>query len=71
MVEPTCVQVKKWKCSGFSVKYMQCDDAGENKLLEKQIWDIPQQNHLAKLKLALLANKGQALMIAANILINA
>eukprot|EP00957_Ditylum_brightwellii_P028007 2115072-Ditylum_brightwellii.AAC.1 len=35
MVEPTCVQVKKWKGSGFSVKYLQCDNAGENKLLEK------------------------------------
>eukprot|EP00957_Ditylum_brightwellii_P143677 10946216-Ditylum_brightwellii.AAC.1 len=61
MVEPTSVQVKKWKDSGFSVKYMQCDNAA---------WDTPQRNHLAELKLALLTNKGRLLMIDANIPIN-
>eukprot|EP00957_Ditylum_brightwellii_P092744 7061881-Ditylum_brightwellii.AAC.1 len=61
MVEPICVQVKKWKDSGFSVKYVQCDNAA---------WDTPQQNHLAELELALLANKGWVLMIDANIPIN-
>eukprot|EP00957_Ditylum_brightwellii_P181304 13811471-Ditylum_brightwellii.AAC.1 len=49
MVDPTCIQVKKWKDSRFSVKYMQCDNAAQ---------DTPQRNHLAKLKLALLTNKG-------------
>eukprot|EP00957_Ditylum_brightwellii_P122740 9360056-Ditylum_brightwellii.AAC.1 len=85
MAEPICVQVKKWKDSGLSVKYMQCDNAGENWLLEKRYnsaeWqlgvhfeytsqDTSQQNHLAELKLALLANKGWELMIDAKVSIN-
>eukprot|EP00957_Ditylum_brightwellii_P137198 10460637-Ditylum_brightwellii.AAC.1 len=72
MVEPTCVQVKKLEDSGFSVKYMQCDNA-EWKLgvqLEYAAQDTPQQNHLTELKLALFANKGPALMIDANVPIN-
>eukprot|EP00957_Ditylum_brightwellii_P093323 7106799-Ditylum_brightwellii.AAC.1 len=81
MVEHMCVQVKKWKDSAFSVKHMQCNNADENQLLEKRCnsaewqlgvyfeytaWDTPQQNHLTELKLALLANKDQALMSDAN-----
>eukprot|EP00957_Ditylum_brightwellii_P164700 12540151-Ditylum_brightwellii.AAC.1 len=64
---------------------MQCDNASNNQLLEKRCnsaewqlrvhfeytaWNTPQQNQLAELKLALLANKDWALMIDANVPIN-
>jgi hypothetical protein len=58
------------------------DNAGENKLLQQRAeskdWklniqyeytacDMPQQNHLAELTLAMMANKGRACMTAANV----
>jgi hypothetical protein len=58
------------------------DNAGENKLLQQRAesndWklniqyeytarDTPQQNHLAELALATMANKGRACMTAANV----
>jgi hypothetical protein len=64
------------------VKYIRMDNAGENKLLQKRAeskdWklnityeytarDTPQQNHLAELALATMANKGRACMTAANV----
>jgi hypothetical protein len=85
MVEPTCEQLYKWKESGKAVKFIRCDNAGENKLLQSRAqskdWklgiefeftgrDTPQRNHLAELGFALLANRGRALMHRANVPIN-
>jgi len=82
MVEPTCAKLLKWKQAGMPVQYIQLDNAGENKLLktrsESSDWklgiqfeftarDTPQQNHLAELAFATVANRGHALMHAANV----
>jgi hypothetical protein len=82
MVEPSCEQFQKWNQAGKIVKFVRCDNAGENKTLEKRAnsveWklniqfeytprDTPQHNHLAELAFASIANKGRALMSAANI----
>ena len=82
MVEPTCEQFEKWRQAGYPVKFVRCDNAGENILLEKRCkskdWKLniefeftarntPQQNHLAELGFAILANRGRALMHYANI----
>jgi hypothetical protein len=65
------------------VKYIRCDNAGENQSLKKRVnsadWklniqfeftrrDTPQHNHLAELAHASIASKGRALMAAADIL---
>jgi hypothetical protein len=80
MVEPTCEQLHRWKQSGIAVKYMRLDNAGENKLLqqmcESKDWKLginfeftaratPQQNALAELAFATLANRGCTPMMAA------
>jgi hypothetical protein len=82
MVEPTCVQLNKWKQDGKAVKCVRLDNAGENKKLQKRSdskdWklgvtfehtarDTPQQNHLAELGFATIANRGRAMMHAANV----
>jgi hypothetical protein len=82
MVEPSCELFHKWSRFGKTVKFVRCDNAGENKSLEKRAngaeWklniqfeytprDTPQHNHLAELAFASIANKGRALMSAANI----
>ena len=82
MVEPSCELFHKWNLAGKSVKFVRCDNAGENRTLEKRAngvdWklniqfeytprDTPQHNHLAELAFASLANKGRALLSAANI----
>jgi hypothetical protein len=82
MVEPTCQLFYKWKKHGIPVKIVRYDDAGENKTLKARCdssdWklniefefigrDTPQRNHLAKLGLASIANKGRALMYRANV----
>jgi hypothetical protein len=82
MVEPTCEQLYRWKQNGINVDYIRLDNAGENKLLkqrsESKDWkfDItfeftaratPQQNALAELGFATLANRGRAMMSAANV----
>ena len=71
MVEPTCEQFYRWKQSGNPVKYVRLDNAGENKLLKKRCqskdWklkiefeftarDTPQQNSLAEVGFATIAN---------------
>ena len=73
MVEPTCEKINKWKQKGIVVKYVRLDNAGENKLLMKRSnssdWklgleyeftacDTPQQDHLAELGFATVANRG-------------
>ena len=82
MVEPTCEQWHKWKTVGLAVKYCRLNNARENKLLQKRCnsakWqlgvefeftarDTPQQNHLAELGFAVLANRGRALMTRVNV----
>jgi hypothetical protein len=82
MVEASCELFYKWKQGGNQVKYIRCDNAGENKTLQKRAnsatWklniefeftprDTPQHNHLAELALASIANKGRTLMSAAHI----
>jgi len=82
MVEPTCEQFEKWRQAGHPVKFVRCDNAGENQLLEKRCkskdWKLninfeytarntPQQNHLAELGLAIIAKRGRALLHYANV----
>jgi len=82
MVEPTCEQFHKWKSNGILVDYVRMDNAGENTLLQKRSeskdWKLgikfeytaratPQQNALAEVSLATLANRGRAIMSAANL----
>ena len=82
MVESSCELIHKWNMSGNKVKYIRCDNAGENKSLQKRAngvdWklniefeytprDTPQHNHLAELALASIANKGRTIMTAANV----
>jgi hypothetical protein len=82
MVEESCELFYNSKQGGNQVKYVRCDNAGENKTLQKRAngvdWklnitfeftprDTPQHNHLAELALASIANKGRALMSAANV----
>ena len=82
MVIPTCIQFTKWKNAGLGVEHVQCDNTGENKLLETKsngesynlglVFEYtargtPQQNHLAELKLASIANRGRAMMNRAHI----
>jgi hypothetical protein len=85
MVEETCEQLHRWKESGRGAKIIRLDNAGENQLLQQRTqsadWklnvtyeftarDTPQQNHLAELGFAHLANYGRALMARANLPLN-
>jgi hypothetical protein len=85
MVEETCEQLRRWKESGRGADIIRLDNAGENKLLQQRSqsadWklnvnfeftarDTPQQNHLAELGFAHLANYGRALMARANVPLN-
>jgi len=82
MIEPTCEWLKKATNSQCPVKIIRMDNAGENKKLEARMqsvdWqmnikveytarDTPQQNHLAELAFAVIANRGRAMMSKANI----
>jgi hypothetical protein len=82
MVEPICELFFRWKQGENPVSFIRCDNAGENMTLQKRVnsvdWklnitfeftprDTPQHNHLAELRLASIANKGRALMSAANV----
>ena len=83
MVEPTCEKLYQLIEAGKEIKYLRMDNAGENLLLEKQLksntWKLgaivieytarntPQQNNLAELGFAHLANYGRALMVRANV----
>eukprot|EP00957_Ditylum_brightwellii_P132388 10095050-Ditylum_brightwellii.AAC.2 len=44
MIDPTCVKPNKWKQGGKAVKYIRLDNAGKNKVLEKQcesaVWKL-------------------------------
>eukprot|EP00957_Ditylum_brightwellii_P083009 6310680-Ditylum_brightwellii.AAC.1 len=82
MVEPTLEKFARWEQNNRKVKFVRCNNAGENKTLEKRSqskdWRMnpefeytaratPQQNHLAELAFATLGNKGRTLMHQANV----
>jgi len=82
MVEPTCEQFMKWAQAGKAVQAVRLDNAGENKLLKRRAqssdWklgiefeftarDTPQQNSLAEVGFATIANRGRAILHHANI----
>ena len=71
MVEPTCEQLYRWKQAGHAVQVICLDNSGKNQLLQKQSesanWKLgieyefmarvtPQQNSLAEVGIATLAN---------------
>ncbi len=74
MVNPTCAQSHRWKESGHGVKYIRTNNAGKNIDLQERsnssAWKLgiyfeftparntSQQNHLAGLGFAHLANLG-------------
>jgi hypothetical protein len=79
MIEPTCEKLFKLKSQGKAIKYIQCDDGGENRGLMNQLQGsdrkIPvqfeftgrhtaQQNHLAEVGFATIAGCGRASMPA-------
>ena len=82
MIEPTCEQFQKWSQHGIPVKYVRCDNAGENMKLKTRCasadWKLgiefeftgratPQRNHLAELAFSIIANRGRAMMHRANV----
>jgi hypothetical protein len=82
LVEPTCEQLHQWKQNSITVNYIRLNNAGENKLLKQRChsedWKFntlleftaratPQQNALAELGFATLANRGGAMISAANV----
>jgi hypothetical protein len=73
IVEAACKQFNRWKQNGKPVQIICCDNAGENKLLEQRansvMWQLsidfeytarntPQQNSLAEVAFATIANRG-------------
>ena len=82
MVEPTCEQLHKWQQSNIGITHLRLDNAGENKLMQTRCaskdWkmkcefeftarDTPQQNSLAEVGFATLANCGWVMMHRANL----
>ena len=82
MAEATCELLKAWKDRGIHTKFVRMDNARESKLFEQSTkskdWqlgllmeynlrDMPQHNHLAELAFAAIGNKGRALLVHANI----
>jgi hypothetical protein len=83
MVEPTCELLHKWKGQGRPVKYIRCDNAGENKKLEQRLnsndWkmgnirfeytarDTPQANCLVEIAFSTLYNRTRAMLHHANV----
>jgi hypothetical protein len=82
MVEPTCEQLHQWQQSNKGITHLRMDNAGKNKKLKERCvskdWklklefeftarDTPQQNSLAEVGFATLANRGRALMHRANL----
>ena len=82
MIEPTCEKLFKLNAEGKNVKYIRCDDGGENRGLMNRLhssdWklpirfeftgrDTPQRNYLAEVALSTIAGRGRAMMSAAKI----
>ena len=81
MVEPTCEMFQMWKTLSREVRIVQCDNAGENFLLDQtangRAWklgivfeytgrDTPQRNSLAEVGFATIMARDRAMMSAAN-----
>jgi hypothetical protein len=79
MIDATCEQISKFKQENKIVKYIWCDDAGENQGLKSRLQSanlkIPikfeftgrntaQRNHLAEVGLATIVSRGRAIMSA-------
>ena len=86
MVEPTLEQFSKWKQAKKPVKYVRCDNAGENRTLQirsdSKDWKMninfeftarntPQQNSKVEVRIATIVAKGRAMMHRANVPIEA
>ena len=82
MIEPTCEKLFKLNAEEKNVKYIRCDDGGENRglmnWLHSSDWklpirfeftgrDTPQRNHLAEVAFATIAGHGRAIMSAAGV----
>ena len=82
MVEPVCEQFQLWKGAGMPVKNLRMDNAGENKKLQQRLESsdlkldptieftarsTPHHNARAELAFPSIANKGRAMMLAANL----
>jgi hypothetical protein len=82
MIEPTCEKLFKWKNEGKPIKYIRCDNGGENRGLKKGLYssdwkfpikfeftgcDTPLRNYLAEVSLATIAGRGRAIMSAAQV----
>ena len=82
MVEPTLKELQKLKHHNKDVKFIRCDNGGENEALQKKIdsseWnlgidfeytarDTPQMNYLAEIGFTYLFNRAMAMMNGANI----
>ena len=77
MEQPTCEQLNKWHQAKLGVTHLRMDNAGENKLFQQNIegkdWklpitteytarDTPQQNSIAEVGFATIANRGRSMM---------
>ena len=82
MIVPTCEKFEKWRQNGHPVKFVRCDNAGENLKLESvargKDWKLnlsfeytgketPQRNHLAEVGFSTLGGRGRAMMRNANV----
>jgi len=82
MIEPMCVLINKLKSQGYPVTYIRCDNAGENKSLNKRCNDVkwklnidfeytaratPQQNSLAEMSFTIILNKAKSMLEDAHV----
>ena len=82
MIEPTCEEFYRWKQAGQPVKFVRCNNRGENKGLENRMkisdWKLPvdfewtaratpQQKILAEFGFMMIGNRARAMMFAADI----
>jgi hypothetical protein len=82
MIEPTCEKLLNLKEENKTVKYIRCDNGGENQGLKNNLnsvdWKLPirfefagrdttQRNYLAEVGLATTAARGKAMMSAAKV----
>jgi hypothetical protein len=82
MIEPTCKKLLKLNVKGKNVKYIRCNEGGENwglmNHLQSSDWKLPiqfeftvrdslQRNHLAEVALSTIDGCGRAIMSAAKI----
>src|SRR5687767_10992465 len=82
MVEPTLKELQRLKHDNKNIKFIRCDNGGENEKLEKMMesaeWklgakfeytarDTPQQNYLAEIGFTNVFNRAMAMMNGANL----